>query len=120
MLLSFVFELLVYAAIAAIVTLIATSAKNMGICILLYLATSIGLSLIGTIFQVAGAFLDPSTVAYNVVEIINAFNLYTSSLIGSGISYTFKEILYIVLPPLVIGAGTTLLGLKTFKRKNLK
>lgn len=117
---SVLFEMLVYAAIAAIVTLIATVSKNMGICILLYLAVSFGLSLIGAIFQVAGSFMDTSTVAYNIVEFFGAINIYSSSLIGAGVSYSLKHVVYILIAPTAIIAGCTLLGIKMFGRKNLK
>ena len=117
---SLAFEMLVYFAIAAIVTLIAISAKNMGICILLYLAVTLGFSLIGAIFQVAGAFLDPSAASYGVIELLNALNLFTSTLIGAGTAYTAKEVLYILMAPIATAALCTLLGIRLFSRKNLK
>ena len=120
LLLSILFEMIVYFAISAIVTFFAVNAKNVGICILLYLATAIGSTIIGSIFQVAGMFVESGTIAYNVIEFINACNIYTSSLIGSGISYTAKEVLYILVAPVVIGTGCTLLGIRMFARKNLK
>lgn len=120
LLLSLLFEMIVYFAIAAIVTFFAVNAKNVGICILLYLATAIGSTIIGSIFQVAGMFVESGTIAYNVIEFINACNIYTSSLIGSGISYTAKEVLYVLVAPVVIGTGCTLLGIRMFARKNLK
>ena len=117
---SVLFELLIYVAISAIVTLIATLAKNMGICILLYLAVSFGLSIIGAVFQVAGTFLSPTSPYYGLIEFINALNFYTSSLIGGGVTYTFKQVAYILISPIVITAGATILGIAKFNRKNLK
>lgn len=117
---SLAFEMLVYFAIAAIVTFIATLAKNMGICILLYLAVSLGFSIVGAVFQVAGAFLDPSATGYGVIEFLNALNIFTSTLIGAGTTYSAKEVLYIVAAPLALSAGCTLLGIRLFARKNLK
>ncbi|MBR7111314.1 MAG: hypothetical protein IKC75_00080 [Clostridia bacterium] len=117
---SLVFEMLVYFAIATIVTFIATLAKNMGICILLYLAVTLGLSIIGAVFQVAGAFLDPSAAGYGIVEFLNALNIFTSSLIGAGTTYTAKQVLYILVSPLAITVGGTLLGIRLFAHKNLK
>ncbi|MBQ3063921.1 MAG: hypothetical protein IJC99_03875 [Clostridia bacterium] len=117
---SLAFELLVYVAIAAIVTLIATLAKNMGICILLYLAVALGFSIVGAIFQVAGAFLDPAAKGYGAVELLNALNIYTSTLIGAGTTYTAKQVLYILIAPLALTTGSILLGISRFARKNLK
>ena len=120
MMISLVFEMVVYFAIAAIVTFIAVNSKNIGICILLYLAVSFGLSIVGSVFQVAGAFLETSDPAYNVVEFINALNIFTSAIIGSGTTYTVKQIIYILMSPIAITAGSTLLGIRMFARKNLK
>ena len=117
---SLAFEMIVYLAIAAIVTWIATVSKNMGICILLYLAVSFGLSLIGSIFSVAGMLLMPEDRGYKLVEFLNALNIYTSALIGAGTTYTAKQVLYILLAPVLTITGSMLLGIRMFSRKNLK
>ncbi len=117
---SLAFEMLVYFAIAAITTFIATVSKNTGICILLYLAVSLGLSIIGAIFQAAAMFLDPSSAGYGVIEFLNASNIYTSTLIGSASSYTALEVLYILIAPILISIGCILLGTRMFAKKNLK
>ena len=117
---SLALEMLVYFTIAAIVTLIATLAKNIGICILLYLAVALGATIVGAIFQVAGAFLDPAAKGYGLIEFLNAFNIYTSSLIGAGSTYTAKQVLYILAAPVTLTAGSVLLGIRLFARKNLK
>lgn len=117
---SVFFAMLVFFAISAITTFFATCAKNIGICILLYLAVSLGLSIIGTIFQVAVIFVDPETTSYTVIEFLNALNIYTSTLIGAGTSYGVKEVIYAILPSVMITAGVTLFGIYRFNRKNLK
>ena len=120
LMLSLLFEMIVYVAISAIVTFIATLSKNTGLCILFYLSLSFGASIIGAILQTAGMVLDPKSTEYAILEFFNALNIYTSSFIGASNSYETKEILYILLPPLVFGAGYTLLGIRLFARKNLK
>ncbi len=117
---SFAFEMVLYFAITAIITLIATLASNIGICILLYLAVYFGFSIVGAIFQVAGSFLDPASAAYDVIEFINAFNIYTSSLIGAGTTYTLKDVIYILMAPIAVTVCGTLLGIRAFSKKNLK
>jgi hypothetical protein len=112
--------MLLYFAIAAIITFIATVSKNIGLCILFYLALSFGFSIIGAIFQVAAAFLDPSTTSYSVVEFFNAFNIYTSTAIGTGTTYTAKQVLYILMAPATLSALSIFLGIKIFAKKNLK
>lgn len=117
---SLLFAMVVFFAISAIVTFFATCAKNVGICILLYLAVALGLSIIGAVFQVAVAFLDTEAVAFKIVEFINALNFYTSTLIGAGSSYGIKDIVYILLSPVIVSGGITLLGIRIFSGKNLK
>ena len=112
--------MVVYMAISAITTFFATCAKSVGICILLSLAVPFGLSIVGAIFMVAAQFLDPSTVEFKVVEFINSLNIYTSSLIGAGTTYTAKQVIYILLSPVLITTGTTLIGVRRFSKKDLK
>ena len=114
------FYMIVYFAISTLVTFIATISKNMGICILLYLAASFGASIVGAIFQVAGMFVTPDSTEFKVIEFFNALNVYTSTLIGAGTTYTGKDVLYILMSPVLTVIGSTLLGLKMFSRKNLK
>ena len=120
LMLSLAFEMVVYFAIAAVVTLIAVLSKNTGICILLYLAVSFGASIVGAVFQVAGGFLDPEGSFYGIVEFIKALNIYTSNLIGAGTSYTAKQVVYILMAPVALIAGSSLLGIRLFAKKNLK
>lgn len=120
LMISLLFEIIVYLAVAATVTFIATISKNMGICILLCLAVSFGLSIVGAIFQVAGSLMTMENKGYEIIELINALNIYTSTLIGAGSSYTAKQVLYILLAPVLTIAGYLLLGIRMFSRKNLK
>ena len=118
---SLAFEMLVYLAISAIVAFICVFAKNMGLCILCYLAVALGSSIIGAIFQVAAAFADPTAkVTYGIIEFFGNTNIYTSTLIGAGSTYGAKEILYLLLTPIVITALCTLLGWRVFEKKDLK
>ena len=117
---SLAFEMILYFAIAAIVTLISLIAKGTGTCILLYLAVSFGLTIVGAIFQAAAMFLAPESAGYGIVEFINACNIYTSTLIGAGVTYTAKQVFYILFAPIVLIVGTTVLGQYLFARKNLK
>ena len=70
--------------------------------------------------EVAGAFLDPAAKGYGAVELLNALNIYTSTLIGAGTTYTAKQVLYILIAPLALTTGSILLGISRFARKNLK
>ena len=117
---SIAFEMVVYLAISAIVTFIATLSKNMGVCILLYLAVAFGLSLVGSIFNMAGMIISPEHNGYKIVEFLSAMNFYTSTLIGANTAYTVKQVFYILFSPTLTIAGSLLLGIRSFSRKNLK
>ena len=117
---SLLFEMFVYFAIAAIVTFIAALSKNMGICILLYLAVLFGLSLVGSVLMLLPNTLDPDSAAHGVFEFICSLNIYTSSLIGTGSEYTLKDVLYILASPVIISTASTAFGISLFSRKNLK
>ena len=120
LMLSLLFEMVIYLAISAMVTFIATISKNIGICILLYLAASFGASIVGTVFQMAGMFLVSGDRGYKIIEFVNALNFYTSTLIGIGTEYTAKQVIYILLSPVLTLIGSTLLGIRMFSSKNLK
>ncbi len=120
LMLSLLFEMFTYFAVSAIVTFIATNSKNMGVCIVLYLAVCMGFSIVGAIFQVSIFLVEYESTAYKVLEFINALNLYTSNFIGQGTTYNLKQVLYILMSPAIMIAGSTLLGIKMFLRKNLK
>ena len=120
LMISLAFEMIVYLAIAVVVTLIAVLSKNTGICILLYLAVSFGASIVGAVFQVAGSFMDPSGSLFEIVEFIKALNIYTSTLIGAGTSYSAKQVIYILMTPIAMSLGGSLLGIRLFAKKNLK
>ena len=117
---SLAFEMILYFAIAAIVTLISLIAKGTGTCILLYLAVSFGFTIVGAIFQAAAMFLVSESAGYGIVEFINACNIYTSTLIGTGTAYTAKQVFYVLFAPALLTAASTVLGQYLFARKNLK
>ena len=114
------FELVIYVAVASIVTFIATSSKNMGTCIVLYLAVALGLTIVGSIIQVVGAFSLPEDKGYKLVEFLTYSNFFVSNVIGVDPSYSFKEVAYILAPPILTSAGCILLGIFNFNKKNLK
>ena len=114
------FEMLIYMAVAATVTFIATISKNMGICIVLYLAASLGLTIVGSLTQVVGMFLDPESTEYAIMEFVNAINFFSTTLIGTGTTYSAKDVFYILISPILTIAGCVGFGILKFSKKNLK
>ena len=117
---SFGLEMIVYFAISAIVTFIATSSKNIGSCIILYLAVSFVASIIGSVLMVAVAFVEPESTGYYVMEFINSINIFSSTSIGLGTSYTLKQLIYALAGPVIFGVGSTFMGILIFAKKDLK
>ena len=95
----------------------------MGGVIVLYLAISMGLSLVGSIMSVGEAFLqiyEGTETAVKLLHVFQRINIfgYSSMIVGEG--YTVTEILCYTLSPILLGTGLCLLGILRFKRKDLK
>lgn len=121
MLLSVFFEMLVYVFVAALASFLCTSMKNTGLSIVMYIAISFVLALFGGIISAAFSFASPENkVVYGVLEFLSSTNIFTSTLIGSGSSYSLKEIVYILLPCVIGSALLVLFGILIFKKKDLK
>lgn len=118
------FEILVLLFMAALLTLLCTCTKNAGVAIVLYVAITFALLLIGTIVQVVSGLLtltDTNRALADLLLIIDRLNVGRAvSYIGAGTGYTWKDVLYLTLPPLAGIAGFTGLGICIFKKKDLK
>jgi len=55
-----------------------------------------------------------------VLEILNNANVFTSTLIGSGVTYSAKDIFYILMPSVGGSVLAVLFGILIFNKKNLK
>ena len=98
--------------------------KNVGLAIVLYIAVSFGLVMVGGIVQVAQSVLLPMDVSETVISAVEFFdkiNVGTaSSRIGMGTSYSLEDILYNAVPPIIGTIGFVGLGLIKFNKKDLK
>ena len=92
----------------------------MGICIVLYLAASLGLTIVGSLTQVVGMFLDHESTEYAIMEFVNAINFFSTTLIGTGTTYSAKDVFYILISPILTIAGCVGFGILKFSKKNLK
>lgn len=121
---SILFEFLVYIFASALVSWLCATRRNVGMVIVMYIAIVLGCTMVAGILQIVVMVLETNpdmekTVnILNFVQQINVFN--SSATIGLGTSYTLKDTLYYVIPPL---AGTIALishGICKFNRKDLK
>ena len=115
--LSVLFEILLYVMISALVSFFTVVSPNMGVGIVLYVAVNLIFTIIGSITSVAYAFTEEPHI---LVQILNDANLFTSRIIGGGTSYSWKEVLYVLVPTLLGSVGFGAWGYFAFRKKDLK
>jgi ABC-type transport system involved in multi-copper enzyme maturation permease subunit len=120
MIISVFLEMLVYVFISAIVSFLIVAMKNAGLSIVMYVAVNFIFTIIGGIVQIAAMFSDPTSSSYKILEFLQKSNVFMSTLIGSGSSYKFVEILYILIPTILGSFLVLLLGNLIFNKKDLK
>lgn len=120
LLLSVVFEILVYVFVSTLVCLLCVGMKNTGLAVVMYAAVNFLFTIIGSIFAAALMFSDPQSSAYPILQFFDKINLFTSTIIGGGSTYLFKDVLYILLPTVGGSALFILFGISIFKKKDLK
>ena len=118
------FELLVLLFMSALLSLLCTCSKNLGIAIVLYLAFTFLLTIVGSFTQVIGAvaqtFVESELLA-KVINVIDRLNVgMSTSYIGTGDSYSLSDVLYLTLPALSGITAFLGLGLVSFNKKDLK
>ena len=115
--LSVLFEILLYIMISALVSLLTVASPNMGVGIVLYVAVNLVFAIIGSITSVSLVF---ATEPNAIVKFLDGANLFTSSVIGGGTTYTLEQVLYVLVPTLLGSVGFGLWGYFVFCKKDLK
>ena len=118
------FEVLDLLFVAALLAWLCANMKNVGLVIVLYIAIAMALVLAGSILQTVIGVLQMSPdneKLLSVLEFFNRINIGSAAMyIGVGTSYTLKDVLYLVIPPVVGIAGFLGYGLLGFNKKDLK
>lgn len=121
---SLCFEFLLYLFIAAFVSWLCASMKNVGLVIVMYVAIVMVMTIISTIVQISISVLEfdsGSETTLRILNFIQRINIFNaSSYIGTGSSYSTEDVLYLTLSPILWAGGLLSLGLLKFKRKDLK
>ena len=121
---SLAFEVLVLLFMAALLSWLCACMKNVGSAIVIYVAITFVLVLLGSIAQMVTGVLqltDKNQALVDTLLVIDRLNVGRAvSYIGAGSSYTWKDVLYLTLPPLAGIFGFLGLGLLGFGKKNLK
>lgn len=117
-------ELLVLLFIAALLSWLCAAMKNVGLVIVLYVAISFVLVMIGSIIQVILTVLEASggnQTAIDILNFVNRINVGNSAqYIGMGTEYSVKDLLYLTIPPIVGIFSFLGLGILKFNKKDLK
>lgn len=118
------FEVLVLLFMSALLSWLCACMKNAGSAIVVYVAITFVLVLAGSIMQAVVAVVELAGNNPDLADtlmIIDRLNVGRAvAYIGAGTSYTWKDVLYLTLPPLTGILGFTGLGLIGFCKKDLK
>lgn len=118
------FQVLVLLFMAALLSFLCTCMKNAGVAIVVYVAITFLLVLVGSIVQAVCAVLQLTGKHQELVDVLLVLDRLNvgraAAYIGAGTSYTWKDVLYLLLPPLVGILGFTGIGILRFRRKDLK
>ena len=121
---SLLFQLLIYIFVAAFVSWLSVTMKNIGLVIVIYIAVVLGFTMIAGILQIAITVLSmdadmQKTVSF--LEFLQRINLFNSSAtIGLGKAYTLNDLWYYLVTPLVAISALLGHGVWKFNKKDLK
>lgn len=113
-------EILVYVLICTILTFFIVLMRNAGLTIVMFFVVSFAMIILGGIIETTIIFADTSKFSYKILEFLYASNVFTTKIIGTGVEYNLKELIYLIMPTLAFVTLFILLGLVTFKKKDLK
>ena len=122
---TILFGLLSYVFITAILVFLCTNLKNVGGAIVLYFGVIFALMIIGTLTNLAYTtieMMDGNKFLIVLFEFLSNINIFyhLSSVIGYVESYSNTQIFYIVFDTVVFGCLICLLGILSFRKKDLK
>ena len=121
---SLALEVNLYLFVAALVSYICVSSRNMGFVILKYLGVVMGISLVTGILSgaiMAIQMLGGQETLLKVLEVIQNINIYNYVMvIGKGTSYETKELLFMIATPPVLTAILIWLGHHKMCTKDIK
>ena len=121
---SLAFDILMLLWAAALLAYLCANMKNVGLVIVLYIAITFVLIIVGSIVSVVQSVLKATGGNESVLQVlhfIDRINVANSAAyIGMGKSYTLEDVLYLTIPALVGIFGFTGLGILRFGKKDLK
>lgn len=121
---SLAFEILVIMFVAALLSWLCVSTKNVGLAIVMYVAIAFALVMIGSIIQIiigTIGLMGGSESTLDVLRVIDRLNVGNAAMyIGVGTSYSLEDVLYLTLTPLAGTFCLLMFGNLKFKKRDLK
>lgn len=123
-LVSLGFDILMLLWVAALLSFLCVSMKNVGLVVVLYIAINFILVIVGSVVTVVIPILeqfDGNESLVNILHIVDRINVANAPAhIGMGRSYTLEDVLYLTIPATVGILGFIGLGIRCFNKKDLK
>ncbi len=119
---SLLLELNLYLFVAALVSYICVSSRNIGLVLVKYLGISMGVAFVTSALQIAvmAVEVEGNETALKILEFVQNINIYNYVMvIGKGTSYGTKELLFMIFTPLVLTAGIFFLGVNKIRKKDI-
>lgn len=116
--------LLAYLFMAALISFLSVSMKNMGLTIVSYIAVAMGLIIIGSILQmgIIAFEISGNETGVSILTFINKINIFNNltSIVGYSNDYSLTDSLYLILSPLISVTLLSGLGLLVMNKKDIK
>ena len=114
------FKLLTFVVVSALVTFLSVAMKNAGLCIVMYIAVTMLMSVIGASFSVVLPMVVDNEVLKVLVEFVVKTNVFLSTVTGSGVTYSGLDVAYVLLSHVIYFALFFVFGLIVMKKKDIK
>ena len=117
---SLVFKILTFVVVSALITALSVSMKNAGLCMVMYIAVTMVFSIVGTAFMMVQPFVSDNVFLETLLEIVVKCNVFATTVVGNGVTYSVLDVVYIVVSNVVFGVLFYVLGMMIFSKKDLK
>ncbi len=113
-------ELIVLLFVAAFLSFLCVFMKNAGTTVVLYVAVSFLLAIVGTVMLAALSFVDPAQeFVVNLLEFMKNANIFIGGYIGFA-DYTLGGVASVILGNVIGATIFVLLGIAVFRKKDIK
>ncbi len=116
---TLVFKLMTFVVVASLISFLSVLMKNAGLCMVLYIAVIMLVSIVGTVISTAILGVE-NEIIKNILEFLSKTNVFLSTITGNGTTYSVYDVLCVVFSHLVYGSLFYVLGVLVFNKKDIK